>query len=303
MMIDPLLFPPDVRDVPDIERLFSLAGKTAVVTGAAGLLGHQHCRALAFAGATVIATDLSESGCNQTIQSVKEELLGKSERSPSLPEATHPGLIAIAADITEPRSLESLRDAISERCGTIDVLVNNAAVNDAFENPLLAGELSRFENYPLEMWKRSMDVNVTGLFLASQIIGTAMARSGGGSIINIASTYGLVAPDQSIYRKENGEQTFFKSPAYPTTKGAVLSFTRYLASWWGNAGVRVNALVPGGVENGQDGCFIRQYRSRTPLGRMADATDYHGALIYLASDASSYMTGASLVVDGGYTCW
>ncbi len=180
-------------------------------------------------------------------------------------------------------------------------MVNNAAINDMFENPLLAGTQSMFENYPLEMWNKSWQVNVSGVFLCSQIFGTVMVEQRSGSIINIASTYGIVAPDQTIYKNENGEQTFYKSPSYPVTKSAVIGFTKFLASYWGNKNIRVNALSPGGVENNQDEFFKKNYTNKTPLNRMASKEDYKGAIVFLASDASSYMTGANLVVDGGWT--
>jgi NAD(P)-dependent dehydrogenase (short-subunit alcohol dehydrogenase family) len=273
--------------------LFSLDGKVAVVTGSLGLLGRQHCRALALAGADVIVTDIDAAGCDAFAAEVRGALGD---------EATN-RVIGIGANVTDPASLRALHERACDEIGEIDILVNNAAINDMFENPAMAGELSMFENYPLEMFQRSLDVNVTGVFLCSQIIGSAMARRRRGSIINIASTYGIVAPDQSLYRRPDGTQSFHKSAAYPVTKGAVISFTRFLAAYWGSSGVRVNALSPGGVENGQDEYFIERYSERTPLGRMATPTDYQGALIFLASDASAYMTGANLVVDGGWTVW
>lgn len=268
-------------------ELFRLNGKVAVVTGAAGLLGRQHCLALAEAGANVVVVDLDDDRCRELAESMAA--LG------------HPGAMGQGTDITNPESVELLRVSILERFGSIDVLVNNAAVNDMVENPAEGPELSRFERYPIEAWKRSLDVNVTGTFLCSQALGAEMARRGHGSIINVASTYGVVAPDQSLYRRPDGTQTFFKSAAYPVTKGAVLSFTRFLAAYWGSAGVRVNALSPGGVQNGQEEFFIEEYSSRTPLGRMAQPHDYKGAIVFLASDASAYMTGANVIVDGGWT--
>lgn len=206
-------------------------------------------------------------------------------------------------DVTDYDSVKRLLKTANDRTGGVDILVNNAAVNDSVENPNNELENSRFENFPVEAWKKSLDVNVTGVFICSQVIGAHMAQAGSGSIINIASTYGLVGPDQSLYQDEAGRQNFFKSPVYPATKGAVISFTRFLACYWAKAGVRVNTLTPGGVENGQDACFIGKYSQRTPTGRMASPHDYQGALVFLASDASAYMTGSNLVVDGGFTAW
>lgn len=269
----------------DVKKLFDLNGKVAIVTGALGLIGKHHCYALAEAGANIVVADLDESACQQFAKSLPTDSIG------------------VGVNIIDNISVERLRDITLNKFGRIDILVNNAAINDMFENPQAAAELSMFENYPLEMWQKSLDVNVTGTFLCSQIIGKVMAESGKGSIINIASTYGMVGPDQSIYKKPDGTQTFYKSPAYPATKGAIINFTRFLAAYWGNKGIRVNTLSPGGVENNQDEYFIKNYSAKTMLGRMAAPTDYKGAIVFLASDASSYMTGANLVVDGGWTAW
>lgn len=267
--------------------LFSLNKKTAIVTGACGLIGTKHCEALAQVGANVVVADLDTDKC---------QILAN-----NLPKQTDQQHLGIGLDVTDAASLSVARDAILKQYGSIDVLVNNAAINDMFENPLLAAEQSMFENYPLQMWQRALDVNVTGVFLCSQVFGTQMATQGKGSIINIASTYGIVGPDQSIYIDPSGKQTFYKSAAYPATKGAVIGFTRFLAAYWGKKGVRVNTLSPGGVENNQNEWFVDNYSQKTALKRMAKADDYQGALIFLASDASSYMTGANLVVDGGWT--
>ena len=264
--------------------MFDLTEKVAVVTGALGLLGKEHCRALAEAGARVVATDVDGKAC----EAFAREL---------------PNAIGLGADITKQASVVALRDAVLARFGRVDVLVNNAAINDKFESPAAAAELSKFENYPLDLWQRSLDVNVTGMFLCCQTIGAVMAERKAGSIVNVASTYGIVAPDQSLYVQPDGKQSFYKSAADPVTKGAVLSFTRFLAAYWGEKNVRVNALSPGGVENGQDAWFIDAYAKRTPLKRMARPNDYRGAVVFLASDESSYMTGANLVVDGGWTAW
>jgi len=264
-------------------ELFSLKGRTAIVTGALGLLGRHHCNALAHAGANVVALDMNREDTEQFAAHLGSD---------------HTGL---PLNVTDKDAIIAVKQLILDKYGRIDILVNNAAINDMFENPAMAGTLSAFEHYPLDAFKKSLDVNITGVFLCSQVFGSIMAEQGKGSIINIASTYGMVGPDQSIYKSKDGRQDFYKSAVYPVTKGAVINFTRFLAAYWGNKGVRVNTLSPGGVINGQDDFFVRNYSIKTPLGRMAAPDDYQGALVYLASDASAYMTGANLVVDGGWT--
>ncbi len=266
-------------------ELFSLKNKVSVVTGALGLIGRHHCFALSEAGSNVVVADLHQTECEEFAKELPTESIGSE------------------LDVTDEKSIINLVELTIKKFGKIDVLVNNAAINDMFENPQTAGELSKFENYPLEMWQKSIDVNLTGVFLCSKIIGKEMAKRKCGSIINVASTYGMVAPDQSLYQKPDGTQDFYKSPSYPATKSAILNFTRYLASYWGKDNIRVNTLTPGGVENEQDEFFINNYSKKTMLGRMAKPDDYKGAIVFLASNASAYMTGANLVVDGGWTAW
>jgi NAD(P)-dependent dehydrogenase (short-subunit alcohol dehydrogenase family) len=269
--------------------LFSLVGRTAVITGAAGLLGRQHAAALADAGAHVVLLDVAEGPLESLAADLRRTASGQ--------------ILPVAADVTDAASLARARARVVERTARVDILVNNAAINDKVEAPDQGADAARFERYDLEHWRRVLDVNVTGVFLPSQTFGALMAEHGGGSIINVASTYALVGPDPSLYAGPDGSQPFVKAPAYPTSKGAVLSLTRFLAAYWGHRAVRVNALVPGGVENGQDPGFIARYAARTPLGRMAAPDDYRGALVFLAGDASRYMTGSFLVVDGGFTAW
>jgi len=266
----------------------ALSERVAVVTGAGGLLGRQHCLALARAGATVVAVDLDR----ELIDGVVEGLHAQG----------YPSALAIGADIADSAGVAFLRDEVLARFKRVDVLVNNAALDEKLTDDRDASGL-RFESHPLALWEQALRVNVTGAFLCCQALGSEMARVGRGSIVNVASTYGLVAPDQSLYRDPDGRQAFWKSAAYPTTKAALIGLTRHLAAYWGERGVRVNALAPGGVKNGQPEWFVDAYARRTPLGRMASPGDYAGALLFLASDASAYMTGATLVVDGGYTAW
>jgi NAD(P)-dependent dehydrogenase (short-subunit alcohol dehydrogenase family) len=273
------------------DALFDLHGKVALVTGALGLLGRQHCECLAQAGAHVVALDLDGAACERFASE-----LSARERVECL---------GLPADITRKAELERVKAQVLARFGRLDVLINNAALDDKVPASLLdeAHNPRSFEHFPEEVFRRSLEVNVTGTFLCCQVFGSHMAQHGGGSIVNVASTYALVGPDQRLYREPERAQRFFKSAAYPTSKGALLALTRFVATYWGSAQVRVNALCPGGVQTDQPEHFVRAYGERTPLARMAHADDYRGAVVFLASEASRYMTGATVVVDGGFTAW
>lgn len=264
---------------------FSLKNKVAIVTGALGLLGKQHCKALSEAGANVVVADLDEKKSKDFAEKLVTESIG------------------CGVNIKDKNSINDLLDFALLNFHKVDILINNAAINDMVESPKNLLEESKFENYSLESWQHSIDVNLTGTFLCSQIIGKQMVKQKKGNIINIASTYGVVAPNQSLYKDKSGKQIFFKPPAYSATKGAVISFTKYLAAYWADKNIRVNALSPGGVKNKQSKDFVEEYSKRTPLNRMAKPDDYKGAIVFLASDLSSYMTGENLIVDGGWTIW
>ena len=261
-----------------MNSLFSLEGRVAVVTGGLGQLGRQFTAALVAQGARVAVLDERESNAANT-----------------------PATLHLRADVTDRPSLERALSRVEEAWGPPAILINNAALDSPPDAP--AGTNGPFESYPTEVWRRVMEVNVTGVFHCCQVFGGRMAAEGRGSVINIASIYGLVSPDQRIYeyRRQSGD-AFFKPAAYATSKSALLNLTRYLAAYWAPR-VRVNTITFAGVANNQDDAFLQAYTARVPLGRMAREDEYNGAIIFLASDASSYMTGANLVVDGGYTAW
>ena len=272
---------------PDFCEKFSLEGRVALVTGGAGLLGEQFCRTLAAAGAAVAVVDLAAESAGRVAAAIRES-----------GGTAHP----YAIDITDPAAVRAAVDDIRTRWGRLDVLVNSAALDPKVSAEGAVRSSSAFEDFPLETWRRALDVNMTGMFIVTQAVARVMSQQGKGSIINICSTYGLVGPDQRIYQKP-GQPPQFKPVYYTVTKAAVLGFTRYLATYYAGTEIRVNALTPGGVYNGQDEDFVRAYSARAVLGRMADKEEMNGALLFLASDASSYMTGANLVVDGGWTAW
>jgi len=270
--------------------LFDLSGKSAIVTGGAGLLGQEFCRTLAEAGAGVVVADLQAEGAESVATRLREEGLQA---------------VAVETDVTRPESTQAMANKALEAYGRLDILVNSAAIDPKFDPQGMAkrGTVSgAFEDYPLEQWRQALDVNLTGLFLCCQAAVKSMLEQGSGSIINICSMYGLVGPDQRLYQRD-GVQTAFKPVYYSVTKAGVVGLTNYLATYYAGKNIRVNALTPGGVYNGHDETFLKAYSARAVMGRMARKDEMNGAILFLASEASSYMTGANLVVDGGWTAW
>lgn len=270
------------------QGLFRLDGRALVVTGGLGQLGVQFTGALREAGARVAVLDIAVS---------EEAVAARYGR-----EARSTDLMFVRCDITDRCSVDAALAQVVGAWGVPHGLVNNAALDappDASPE-----ENGPFETFPEAAWDRVMAVNAKGVFLLCQAFGGAMAREGRGSIINVSSTYGVVSPDQSLYeyRRQAGE-SFYKPVAYSASKSALLNLTRYLATYWAPRGVRVNTLVLGGVFNRQDPKFLEGYHRRVPMGRMARADEYNGGVVFLLSDASSYMTGAALVMDGGWTAW
>lgn len=267
---------------------FSLTGKTALVTGGAGLLGQQFTRALGEAGAAVVVADLDQAAAE--------------EQAAALREAGVPSL-AVGVNVTQPESVKAMVQMAVAEFSSLDVLVNSAALDPKFDPDNLSGQSGNaFEDYPLDSWRQAIDVNLTGMFLACQAAARQMVRQNSGAIINICSTYGLVGPDQRLYERPEGPRQY-KPVYYTVSKAGVLGLTRYLATYYAGKPIRVNALTPGGVYNQHDETFLKGYAARTVMGRMAAPDEMNGAIVFLASEASSYMTGANLIVDGGWTAW
>ncbi|HVF25394.1 MAG TPA: SDR family oxidoreductase [Anaerolineales bacterium] len=273
-----------------IQEKFDLAGRVAVVTGGVGLLGAEFCRTLAEAGAAVAVVDLNASASQQ----IADTLTKNGYRA-----------LSIKADITILDSVKAMVEKTVSTFGRLDILVNSAALDPKFDPNAIQKGIApgAFEDYPLEQWNAAMNVNLTGTFLVTQAcVKQMLAQGKKGSIINICSTYGLNGPDQGIYIKD-GERVAYKPVYYTVTKAGVMGFTKYLAAYYAGTDIRVNALTPGGVFNDHEDYFVKNYSAKTILGRMANKDEMNGALLFLASDASSYMTGNNLVVDGGWTAW
>ena len=267
------------------QDIFDVKDRVIVVTGGLGQLGRQFSSCLAARGARVAVFDLETPAGKQPPDLVND-----------------PNILILPVDVTDRESLENALGRVESQWETPYGLINAAALDSPPGAP--AAENGPFETYPESSWDRVMEVNAKGVFLCCQVVGGAMARAGRGSIVNICSIYGISSPDQRLYeyRRQRGEE-FFKPVAYSVSKSSLLNLTRYLATYWAGRGVRVNTLTLGGVFNNQDEEFLAGYTGRAPLGRMAREDEYNGAVVFLLSEASSYMTGANLVMDGGWTAW
>ena len=267
--------------------LFDLTGKVAVVTGGAGILGRHFCAGLAESSARVAVVDVQEAKAVDLARELRDRYGTEA--------------IGVACDVSSPASVTAMVARVVAEFGKINILHNNAAAKSDDLNSYFAA----FEDYSLEQWRTIMAVNVDGLFLVAQAVGKQMvAQGGGGSVIQTASIYGVMGPDQRIYEGSFYLGRQINTPAvYAASKAAVIGLTRYLATYWASKGIRVNTLTPGGTESGQNDEFKRRYSARIPMNRMAKAPEMVGALLYLASDASSYVTGQNIIVDGGLNAW
>lgn len=272
---------------------FNLTGKTALITGAAGLLGIEHAAALLESGATVVLTDIGEAGLAAARGTLSQNTEASRIRSRVM-------------DVSKPEAIRDVAESLAADGLRIDILVNNAAIDPKVKGDQGVLETSRLENFPLDQWDLQVAVGLTGAFLCSQVFGAAMARDGkGGVILNIASDLSVFSPDQRLYRKGGlaDDMQPVKPVTYSVIKAGLIGLTRYLATYWADKSVRCNALSPGGVFNGQGDEFVQRLTSRIPLGRMASKNEYRAAVQFLCSDASSYMNGQNVVMDGGRSVW
>ena len=275
-----------------IKELFDLTGRVAIITGGAGMLGMQYAAAIAEVGGHAVIADLSGEAVARSAADITRvhgvEALG------------------VRVDITQKPEVEGMVAAVMEKFGRIDILINNAALTIKGGSEGGREYFAPFEEYPLDFWEKALKVNLTGMFLCCQAVGKVMVGQRLGVILNIASDVGNISPDHRIYKGVVNPHTSepFNTPiAYATTKAGVVNFTRYLATYWVDRGIRVNCISPGSVEAGHEVQFVKDLSLRIPLGRVARVDEYRGAILFLVSDASSYMTGANLIVDGGRTAW
>ena len=275
-----------------IRDKFEIKDKICIITGGAGLLGKQHATAVIEGKGIPVLLDISE----EALKKAKDELLGKN------PEAQ---VEIYYADITNESNLIEIRNILINKYDHIDILINNAANNPKMEEASKNLGNIRFDNFPMDIWMGDIAVGLTGAFLCSKIFGKAMEEQKSGVILNISSDLGIIAPDQRIYRRDGvaEEEQTIKPVTYSVIKHGLLGLTKYLATYWSNCNIRVNALCPAGVENGQGKEFMDKLTNLIPMGRMANVEEYQCTVLYMISDASSYMTGSTVIVDGGRTCW
>ena len=276
-----------MKRVDGISKLFDIKNRNIVITGSSGLLGSQYANILSASGANVILVDLN-SIKNKKLERSLRKKYGTNARS-------------YTTDISNLQEVKKVAKNVLRDFKKIDGLVNNAAYTSKGAKEKSDNAFGSFENFPIKIWQKSIDINLSGVFFCSQAFGKIMVKQGKGVIVNIASTYGLVGADQRIY----GNSGINAPVSYAVTKSGMLNLTRYLAAYWQGKNVRVNTLSPGGVmdKSYQNNTFIQNYSNKTMLGRMARKNEYNGALLFLLSDASSYMTGSNLIVDGGWTAW
>ncbi len=271
---------------------FKISGKTCIITGGAGLLGRQHAMAVLEGGGIPILLDISDNA----LKSAGSQLAGLYPDSK---------VEFYKADITNEEELIKIRENLLGKYEHIDILINNAANNPKVEAQSANLGTIRFDNFPMKIWEDDIAVGLTGAFLCAKVFGKAMEDNERGVILNISSDLGIIAPDQRIYRKDgvaDKDQTV-KPVTYSVIKHGLIGLTRYLATYWADKGIRVNAICPAGVENGQDPEFVNKLTNLVPMGRMANVDEYQCTVLYMISDASSYMTGSTVIIDGGRTCW
>lgn len=280
------------QEISSVKQSFDIKGRVALITGGAGLLGTKHAEAIAEAGGIPVLLDIDSERLKESAKMIGETFNIECR--------------GLRVDITNQDSISNVLETVLSKFGRVDILINNAANNPRVEGSILTeSHWSKLEGFPLDIWNKDVEVGLTGAFLCSKIVGCELARRGKGVILNISSDLGIIAPDQRIYKKEGLPDNMqpVKPITYSVIKHGLIGLTKYLATYWADKGIRVNALCPGGVYNNQPDEFVKKLTNLIPMGRMADIREYKAAVVFLVSDASSYMTGSVLIIDGGRTVW